>query len=42
MNKAIAHLGYAAMTTAMAAMALGSCATKKTQQEKDNNLMEIT
>ncbi len=42
MNKAIAHLGYAAMTTAMVAMTLGSCATKKTQQEKDNNLMEIT
>ena len=40
MNKAFAQLGYAAMTTAVAAMTLGSCATRKAQQEKDNN-MEI-
>ena len=38
MNKAIAQLGYAAMTTAMAAMTLGSCATKKAQQEKSDNM----
>ncbi len=42
MNKAIARLGFAAMTAAMAATTLGSCATKKTQQEKDDNLVEIT
>ncbi len=42
MNKAIARLGFAAMTAAMAATTLGSCATKKTQQEKDDNLVETT
>lgn len=42
MNKAIAHLGYAAVTTAMAAMTLGSCATKKTQQETGDNMVEAT
>lgn len=42
MNKAIARLGFAAMTAAMAATTFGSCATKKTQQEKDDNLVEIT
>ncbi len=42
MNKAIARLGFAAMTAAMAATTLGSCATKKTQQEKDYNLVETT
>ncbi len=41
MNKAIAQLGYAAMTTAMAAMTLGSCATKKAQQEKDDNMQIV-
>ncbi len=39
MNKAIAHLGHAALATAMVAMTLGSCATKKTQQEKDDNML---
>lgn len=38
MNKSIAQLGYAAMTTAMAVMTLGSCATKKAQQEKNDNM----
>ena len=41
MNKAIAQLGYAAMTTAMAAMTLGSCATRKAQQEKDDNMQTV-
>ncbi len=39
MNKAIAHLGHAALATAMVAMTLGSCATKKAQQEKDDNML---
>ena len=41
MNKAFAQLGYAAMTTAVAALTLGSCATKKAQQEKDNNMQIV-
>ncbi len=41
MNKAFAQLGYAAMTTAVAALTLGSCATKKVQQEKDNNMQIV-
>ena len=39
MNKAIAQLGYAAVTAATAILTLGSCATKKAQQEKDNNVV---
>lgn len=42
MNKTIAQLGYAAVMTAMGVMTLGSCATKKAQEEKDNNNIVIS